>query len=1612
MQSKRDLSAALIIPALFLFSAISNPPLAAAATNRFAVEISNLKLMTNNGRALPYESQALPPSDNPVQVIVQGRIKVLGGQLANLFVLDGGSGAAVWSQRGGAQIPAQGMDWSGSVTVKPGETVRLSIMATGYDSVNNRAERRYTFAESVILLSGTLPPHGAPAAFEVEFKDVKLGLNGGVSPAFQSRTLTDNDLFSPWNRQVAVTGMVVVKKGELLWLEAVGNDQSTTILQKTLAPRPMTTGTENFFSTHLTLDPDQPLAISLKAIGLNARGDDQGPAVFYPSKPVVLTYKPPRQIQVSPFKFTVSSRRLLVDSTATGGKTMEWTDIPKDGYIYETAKNSIFNVFSVIWKLEGGKVTKVEYTKDGNHWSEEKSLQIDPATGAVIGVSANWNAKPGENFDIRIRVTGVDVDQDGNAVSGPKTVLDNLSAKLSVKTLPPFTAAFTRLYIEAAEVKSDFKSLPAQGIKMISAEALPVMLTAEWAVTIGKLTKVLYSIDGGQNWNEAEKRTGPAATQVAVSAAPGQSLDIVFKLQGQNAGEAAGEILDSAHARLSIEKPKEIPLDAGFINQVFYEEGTGAPLKYFSELAGNVFDYPVTQAPARLEAQVTWWKKTGVLESVGVSFDGGNRWQTTLINPAENFWKISVPLSPGETRDIVFQLQGYDQNVEGRRVGPLKTITDSLHGKISGKAAGVPFQASFKNQTVILSGKATKFSDFPEGGLSYVVDPKNPKIAIKTSFEFKGYLTILAISKDGGKTEWDSVVFQPGQATGEHTFELPAASGENLDLVFRIEGFDVDSWGRPKGQHQLITDTQHGTLKVQPPPVATFHDQGLGIGNDSIMFSKIPPEGLRLSSALPVPIYAWSELAVKGSRVKKGFFSTDGGENWQTFQSVSNSSISGDIGKAKPGQKWNIVFKIEQAPLDANGKESGPPIELMDENHALVEIVPPGGFEAPVDFSQQQIQIGDKIFPFEKIDPGEGLVFESSEAVRLDMSASISIPAKNVIAKNGAIFNGQDTVAFNSLNNKQKDRIMGYLYPAPGQTLDLAFVCEVQGLDAAGHPIPGAVKAVRDAVHRKITIHKPAAHPFKAEFTEKTGKIGSETKNFSDIPAAGWNYETPEANGTIAYTVSWKLDSGYLKSVLCSTDGGATWLTRTIRDDENPDTHTFETRFESADAPGNAHTVVCALEGVDVDESGNEISEPRRIQDAQPAKILFIKSAKPHVELSDIQINGEPLEDIPPVIPLESIEDGIVRVTGRLQANVPVEHLMLSTDGGMKWQELEPAPQWDYEFKPEPEETYELVLKAVLKDGTTVDVTGYPKNHFRFSGSRAEVEDPQDVLQEMVRAYENKDTPGLMARVAEDFPNREEMEEFIRRDFRDFDGIKLNLFFKNTVETSDGQSIEADWEIRYSPANVGTQVVARGQALSFIFKSEEGRLKLFKMRGANPLFGARSPDVAASSGVPGAVADTLRKIEDEGSRESKTTALNVVASELDTSTKFIPLTFEIVDVFAHYTDGAQEEVNFDAMQTGRPIAGEARIRITDNPKNIDVTGILLEITDSISGDRLTFTGDVQANQEVVFRTTDLIIFDPADAGQSGRLTFVLDPADVFIAIDREVKTVRQDYTLV
>ena len=414
-----------------------------------------------------------------------------------------------------------------------------------------------------------------------------------------------------------------------------------------------------------------------------------------------------------------------------------------------------------------------------------------------------------------------------------------------------------------------------------------------------------------------------------------------------------------------------------------------------------------------------------------------------------------------------------------------------------------------------------------------------------------------------------------------------------------------------------------------------------------------------------------------------------------------------------------------------------------------------------------------------------------------------------------------------------------------------------------------------------------------------------------------------------------------------------------------------------------------------------------------PSLAFAKKSSSPsgafEPELKNIKIANKSLEDFErteEVFHPADLPEGEMRILGEIKSKIPVEKIEISLDGGGSWNEVGNKPKWTYAFKPREGEIYQPVFRLTSSTGRKEEFRTGVRFRLMTPEEVQQGEDPWQVLQEMARSYEGKDFSAFMSRVTDDFPNRGEFEEFVRRDFRDYDGIKINLFQKQTVDVPNGKSVQVDWEIQYTPTALSRQIVVRGSGLDFVFVTESGRLKLQRMRGENPLFGARSPEVAVSSGAPSSVGQVLQKIEDQGSGASRASALAVVGDDTDTPITNIPVTFEVLDSFAHYTDGAMEEVDFDAIASGRPIVGEARIRIIDNPKKLDFSGLQLQVTDSSSGETLTVTGSVEAGQTVVFRTDGTDTLAP---GERGTLTFVLDPDDKFIAIDREAKTERVSY---
>ena len=308
------------------------------------------------------------------------------------------------------------------------------------------------------------------------------------------------------------------------------------------------------------------------------------------------------------------------------------------------------------------------------------------------------------------------------------------------------------------------------------------------------------------------------------------------------------------------------------------------------------------------------------------------------------------------------------------------------------------------------------------------------------------------------------------------------------------------------------------------------------------------------------------------------------------------------------------------------------------------------------------------------------------------------------------------------------------------------------------------------------------------------------------------------------------------------------------------------------------------------------------------------------------------------------------------------------------------------------------------------ELIGKTKENENEAGSTAKTEEnAEDVLFEMARAYESEDLPAFMKRVSDDFSYRGELEEFLRRDFRDYDGIKLNLFIKQTQQTPTGARVQADWQMQFFPTATTRQISVRGDNLDFIFTNENGKLKLKAQRGANPLFGARSPEVATLSGVSSTIATTLETIEDTGNRAAKQTAMTVVARENTASDngKDVPVNTDIISAEAFNT-GPMTTISLTNIGGTTTIKPQLRVRLIDNPKNVSLLGITLEVMDSRTGQVLRGIVDLLPGVVNVVRTTDSIT---VDSGSSGTFTFVLDPESQFTLIDRSQARFTANYNV-
>ncbi len=1434
----------------------------------------------------------------------------------------------------------------------------------------------FTFLVFVAFLC-LLPKHGYAQrdryVFDAELTDVKLILNGNKEVPFGSQSISKNDLWP--GEGIGIRGKVRVKRGELFYLMLeVRETGGTPLLQKATARRPMTEGVYDW-GGQIRIGASGTATVQFRLTGLSQNRMGGGPSFYYPENPIVIKKK---GLRISPFKAVFTRRQVQMEGTPP----VDFSAIPPQGLVHESSPARTGANLSTEWALESGKVTSVDYSRDGgNSWA---SLYYEAGKPIARG---GVNCGVGETLNLVFRLKGVDTDEEGVAASQEKFIVDTLRAKVIINKKAPvgpitaFKVKFSNQTIMINNQTKRFSEIPGAGLTCYADSPLKIFLKSDWELK-GADIFLWISKDGGRN-KESLQHPMVYGGEYEFQAAPGQSFDFVWGADGFDTDSARGQvgasktIKDTLQARVMVMKPGQtVPLDARLTN-IKLNEWTPIEKANNVDQRGGYAD----TADAYIKGE---FKSDFAIDRIEISLDGGASWNK--INPSAE-WTYGFTAKHNQNYDVRFRVVAKD----GRIAGPEKYPQARL--RFVKRPISVTIEGRMGPGTI----SQIPSRDLPISG--YL--EQDGKVHITGGVMTDGSLNRVELSLDGGKA-WEKLTGQ----NWDYSFTPKAANA--YELRFRY----VDNDGRIVGPDGLPKANFRFGKEIKPEVKLT----GLTLIN-------FPKDSNFATIGDTFPIDDWqidAGIALTGKLewnvpLDYVIVSLDGGKTWASQEEPREDFVY-YIRPIDVNRDYELVFRASDKnhnAIDITGypKKKFRFVKLRGlVKVPMVTSTPAAEAKGFVESCGLKVTIQER---FTDNPAYEGFIIETIPTAGTSVEKGSSVTL--VVARTPRVVDvrGNDEA-------EAKKFLESYGFKVTVKKED------VENADDAGRVIrtnPPAGTKVKAGSTVEIFIGQlKTSGPitFSAIFSDQKLTIGGKTTKFSDIPASGLIYASDDPV-KIKVEALWSI-KGAAPRFNMSKDGGKTWIPMTHSGySGDPKLGKGGSWEEIQAAPNESLDFVLRVEGYDADASGKMTGGAKYIVDTVH-KIVSIKKktptvikseTKPIVVISNVKVNGVALEDVEKDSPIGELKGGEVFITGDINTNIPVDNIKLSINGGITWEALGTKTPLSYRFKPVTEKDYELIFKAVLKDGKECDTAGYPKNRFRFTGAAATVsEDPAKVLLEMAKAYDGKSFAGFISRVSENFPNKGELEEFVRRDFRDYSSIKIDVFTRRTVDIPNGKSIQADWNMTFFPTSVSGQIRITGSNLEFVFVNEEGKLKLIQMRGQNPLFGARSPDVAAAAGVPTSVVQTLQKIEDEGVMSARQTAMMLIAAQIQTGMADLPVTFEIIEAFANYTNGAMEQVNFDAVQTLRPFKAGGQVRIIDNPKNIDFNGVMLLITDSLTGGSVSVTSTVDANQTVAFRADQDITLPAPFAGRSGTITFILDPDNKFIMIDKSKKTVRVSYTAV
>ena len=280
---------------------------------------------------------------------------------------------------------------------------------------------------------------------------------------------------------------------------------------------------------------------------------------------------------------------------------------------------------------------------------------------------------------------------------------------------------------------------------------------------------------------------------------------------------------------------------------------------------------------------------------------------------------------------------------------------------------------------------------------------------------------------------------------------------------------------------------------------------------------------------------------------------------------------------------------------------------------------------------------------------------------------------------------------------------------------------------------------------------------------------------------------------------------------------------------------------------------------------------------------LFGKS-EDEVSLTYLYISGISYDESGEEITLyrDLLEDDLINIRGRAVIRKgQIGSVLVSVDGKESWEsaELSEDGAFQYYFRPEPGQSYEIYIEAMETAGRINDVDGTYKRVNISESDYQQVIDER--LAEIFTAYEMRDSTGFMDYVSWDFVGGEiVLEQALNKDFRNFADIAVDYQVVNMAVNEKGMiSVVVNYSRRLISNNDGSTLKDSG-ITEFIFNLEDRGPVLYSM--SHPLIFGVSDAVNVASGViNSAENEEVIAVDDDGNIGYKTIDEIVYEEEMD-----------------------------------------------------------------------------------------------------------------------------------